>query len=113
MTISKSFAESLGGDLTVSSIPGKGSTFTVVIDAGEIDIGFVTGIDAGTRFRAKSDRALPNLRAVARLWTLRYTYLARAAFSMKNYVGFRGRRIGLVVRNNSTMTELNRVSMSV
>ena len=73
------------------------------IDAGEIDIGFVTGIDAGTRFRAKSDRALPNLRAVARLWALRYTYIGRAALSMKNYVGLRGRRIGLVVRNNPTM----------
>ncbi len=37
LTISKSFAESLGGDLTVTSVAGEGSTFTVVIDAGQID----------------------------------------------------------------------------
>ena len=80
-----------------------------LIDNGELDIGFATGIDAGTRFRAESGSALSNLRVVARIWSLRYTYLGRAAFGMKNYVGFRGRRIGLVIRNNPTMTELNRV----
>ena len=66
-----------------------------VINNGEIDIGFVTGIDAGTRYRDDPPRALNKIRAVARLWALRYTYLGRAAFGMKNYVGFRGQRIGL------------------
>lgn len=37
LTISKSFAESLGGDLTVTSVAGEGSTFTMIVDAGEID----------------------------------------------------------------------------
>ena len=37
LTISKSFAESLGGDLTVTSVAGEGSTFTMVVDAGSID----------------------------------------------------------------------------
>ncbi|NQV22907.1 MAG: response regulator, partial [Rhodopirellula sp.] len=37
LTISKSFADSLGGDLTVASVAGEGSTFTIVIDAGQID----------------------------------------------------------------------------
>lgn len=37
LTISKSFAESLGGDLTVTSVPDEGSTFTISIDVGEID----------------------------------------------------------------------------
>lgn len=37
LTISKSFAESLGGDLTVQSVAGEGSTFTMTVDAGEID----------------------------------------------------------------------------
>jgi len=46
---------------------------------------------------------------VARIWALQYTYIGRAAFGMKNFVGFRGRRIGLLVRGNPTITELNRV----
>ena len=37
LTISKSFAESLGGALTVTSVAGEGSTFTMIVDAGEID----------------------------------------------------------------------------
>jgi PAS domain S-box-containing protein len=37
LTISRSFAESLGGALTVTSVAGEGSTFTMIVDAGEID----------------------------------------------------------------------------
>ncbi len=37
LTISKSFAESLAGALTVKSVAGEGSTFTIIVDAGEID----------------------------------------------------------------------------
>ena len=37
LTISKSFAESLGGCLSVSSVAGEGSTFTIIVEAGEID----------------------------------------------------------------------------
>jgi PAS domain S-box-containing protein len=37
LTISRRFAEALGGGLSVSSIEGKGSTFTVKVDVGQID----------------------------------------------------------------------------
>jgi PAS domain S-box-containing protein len=37
LVISKRLAEMLGGDITVSSSPGKGSTFCLTVDAGPID----------------------------------------------------------------------------
>lgn len=39
LTISRRLAQCLGGDITVTSTPGKGSIFSVTIDPGPIDIG--------------------------------------------------------------------------
>ena len=48
LAISRRLAEMLGGDITVQSVPGKGSTFTLTIDAGLLD---------GVRMLDANDRA--------------------------------------------------------
>ena len=45
LTISKRFAEALGGDIVVASVPNKGSQFTVTIDTGPIEDLKRLGID--------------------------------------------------------------------
>jgi signal transduction histidine kinase/ActR/RegA family two-component response regulator len=37
LSISRHFARALGGDISVSSVPGEGSTFSVLIDAGPLE----------------------------------------------------------------------------
>ena len=37
LTISKRLAEMLGGDITVSSVPGEGSTFSVTVETGDLE----------------------------------------------------------------------------
>ncbi|HVW01313.1 MAG TPA: ATP-binding protein [Planctomycetaceae bacterium] len=37
LSISRHFARALGGDISVSSVPGQGSTFSVIVDAGPLD----------------------------------------------------------------------------
>ena len=60
LTISRSFAESLGGSLTVSSVAGEGSTFTVIVDAGEIDpaarIMDISDFEVESRKASKTER---------------------------------------------------------
>ena len=37
LTISKRLAAMLGGDITISSVPGKGSTFSVMVETGDLE----------------------------------------------------------------------------
>ncbi len=37
LSISKRLAEALGGDITISSSPGEGSTFSVTVETGSLD----------------------------------------------------------------------------
>lgn len=62
LTISKSFAESLGGELTVTSVAGEGSTFTIVVDAGQIDadarILDISDFESESREARKTERGI-------------------------------------------------------
>ena len=62
LTISRRFAAALGGELTVASELGKGSTFTVTLDAGPLD-----GIRLLDAPPAERSRARPGGRSVENL----------------------------------------------
>ena len=48
LAISRELARAMGGDLTVSSAVGQGSTFTLVLPRGDVDSDFLPSADAAT-----------------------------------------------------------------
>ncbi len=64
LTISRRLAELLGGEITVTSVPGEGSTFSLTVATGDVDklnstTESVDAEDAATESKATSGRSLP------------------------------------------------------
>jgi CheY-like chemotaxis protein len=55
LTISRGFARAMGGDITASSEPGQGTTFSLWLDAGEIDPAAL--VDPDTLLKAETAAA--------------------------------------------------------
>ena len=109
-TLGVAFAEALTDalerEITVTPYP-RWSEYLPLIDAGEVAMGFVTGLDAGALYRAEGDERLLRLRALMRLWPIRYTFLARANLGIDNVVGLTGRHIALDMRRGPLLSALS------
>ena len=57
LTISRGYARAMGGDITVTSVPGQGTTFSVWLDAG--DVGAAPTLDAAALAAAAEKTAVP------------------------------------------------------
>ncbi len=61
LTISKRLAEMLGGDITISSVAGRGSTFSLVVETGDLEnVDYIDDIDSRTAEVVVAETAAPH-----------------------------------------------------
>ena len=107
VAFAEALTDALDREFMVTPYP-RWSEYLPLIDAGEVAMGFVTGLDAGALYKAEDDERLLKLRALMRLWPIRYTFLARANLGINNVVGLRGRHIALDLRRGTALSAVNR-----
>lgn len=75
LTISKRLAEMLGGDITVTSTPGVGSTFSLTIETGPLDGVVLLNLPSGTRGLSQSAPVLSGENSLPKHFRIDYRIL--------------------------------------
>lgn len=96
-TIGGGMAKAMSETLMVQTIiqPYTGaSIYLPLVETGEVTLGFSNSVDAGLAFLGDGQRApMPGLRTLAKMWELRYGYLARGDSGIESIADARGKRV--------------------
>lgn len=114
--VGSAFAEvrtrTLGRDVEVKPFP-RWTVYLPLIDEGKVTLGFATGVDAGELYAtAHGGKRLDKLRAVLRLWPVRYSFLSRNHLGIQSMVGLRGKRVALDMEGIAAFGPINRALLA-
>ena len=103
-----------GGSETAAQVKsfGRWSDYLPLINENQVTVGFATGLSAAELAGDGGRRRFGDVRALARLWPIRYTFLARASLRIESVVGLRGKRMVLDVANDPALGAVNRAILS-
>ena len=84
------------------------STYLPLIASGEVTMGLSSSLDSGRAFSgADGGEAIPELRALARLWPLSYAFIARDDSGMTSVADLEGRRVVTAIEANAALGAAN------
>ncbi len=73
------------------------SVFIPLVNNSELDLGLTSMVDGGTAYAGIGRDANPNIRAVARLWTMPFAFMTREDSDIRTVSDLKGRKVVLKV----------------
>ncbi len=109
----KLFQEKLKVRTTAQPHAGS-SVYLPLLDKGEITVGLNSSLDSGMALVGKAPfkKSYQNVRALARIWTLPYSYMVKANSGITRVDQLRGKRVVVHVKTNVSLGRLNRAILA-
>lgn len=109
----KLFQEKLSIRATAQPHAGS-SVYLPLMDKGEITMGLNSTLDSSLAFAGKPPyrNATKNVRALARIWQLPYSYFVRASSGLKTVADLKGKRVQVAIKSNVSLKQLNQTILA-
>ena len=109
----KTFQEKLGIRSTAQPHAGS-SVYLPLLNKGELTLGLNSSLDSAMAYTGKKPykSATKNVRSIARIWQLPYTYMARANSGIKTVADLKGKRVIINLKSNVSLGQLNRTILA-
>lgn len=97
-------------DIKATAQPHSGSTvYLPLVDNGEITLGLNNSMDSGAAYKGNKPfkKALTNVRAIARVWIIPYSFMVKANSGIKTVADLKGKRVVTIQTTIYSLTLLN------
>jgi len=109
--IARVISEELGRQAIAQPYAGS-SVYLPLVANREVTMGLSSSLDAGRAYRGDDGRALPQLRALARIWPLQYAYMVRGDSGIRDIQDLKGKRVVVDMRANAALGAANKAMLA-
>jgi TRAP transporter TAXI family solute receptor len=90
------------------------SVYLPLMDKGEITLGINSSLDSGMAVAgtAPYKKRMQNVRMIARVWILPYSYMVKESSGIKTLADLRGKRVIVKVKTNVSLAQTNRTMLA-
>ncbi|MFK7964055.1 MAG: TAXI family TRAP transporter solute-binding subunit [Burkholderiaceae bacterium] len=95
---------------SVAQPNGGASVYLPLLDNGEMPLGMASSIESTLAYGGKAPfkRPMSNIRALARVWKIPYSFLVRNDSGIKSVADLKGKRVMVDMPTNASLTLLNK-----
>lgn len=95
---------------SVAQPNGGASVYLPLLDNGEMPLGMASSIESTLAYGGKAPfkRPMSNIRALARVWKIPYSYLVRNDSGIKSVADLKGKRVMVDMPTNASLSLLNK-----
>lgn len=90
------------------------SVYLPLMDSGEITLGLNSSLDSGLAYNGKAPykKAMKNVRSIARVWILPYSYMVKNNSGIKTVADLKGKKVVVKFKTNVSLAQMNRTILA-